>query len=64
MVRVGLLGQWWRRGSAESERRLKVSHVDNVQRKFKNQDQALNKLAVGRYLKWRDAKNDDKSVQI
>ena len=34
--RVGLLGQWWRRGSAELEGRLKVPHVENVQRKFKN----------------------------
>ena len=30
-VRVVLLEQWWRRGSAESEGRLKVPHADNVQ---------------------------------
>ena len=29
VVRVGVLGQWWRRGSAESEGRLKVPHVEN-----------------------------------
>ena len=50
-VGVSFLGQWWRKGSAESEGRLKVPHVDNVQRKFKNQNQKLSKLTVGLNLK-------------
>ena len=34
MVRVGLMGQWWRRGSAELEGRLKV-HMLRRAVKFK-----------------------------